>query len=528
MSFESIPIVDLFAGPGGLGEGFCSFTFRRSAPFNIVLSIEKDASANRTLRLRSFIRKLPNNEATEVLKQFAASTQHQKDEEGLLRDFPEALAEANMEVLADRTDTERELGSSLFPADDLDSIIRERIGGAKRWVLIGGPPCQAYSLGGRAKLRSVLKDRFEKDNRHFLYRQYLRIIGVHRPPVFVMENVKGMLSSTIGGRRIVDQIISDLEQPTGSSDLQYRLYPFVKGKSANGSRLFTEAADFIIRSEEFGIPQRRHRVIILGIRSDVGVEPDHLIKSDKQVTLRSVLADLPALRSSLSGAGDSADKWAKGVGAILDVISTGSLPSGLMSEIRSQLVCLDKTLGTGAVFVPYRAGRPSALVRSSYRQRDLGGLCNHESRRHMLSDLHRYFFAACYGLRKNAHGKTSSPKLADFPSSLLPSHENIDKESPETADFADRFRVQLWDEPATTVTSHIAKDGHYFIHPDPVQCRSLSVREAARIQTFPDDYIFLGTRTAQYHQVGNAVPPLLARQLAKIVHDVIRRMNDRD
>jgi len=151
-----------------------------------------------------------------------------------------------------------------------------------------------------------------------------------------------------------------------------------------------------------------------------------------------------------------------------------------------------------------------------YHDHRLGGILNHETRSHISADLHRYHYIASY-----AKKKSTSPKLEHLPKRLLPKHKNVKKAIGSKSLFNDRFRVQLKNNPATTITSHISKDGHYFIHYDPKQCRSLTVREAARLQTFPDNYKFEGTRTSQYHQVGNACPPLLAKQIADVIYHLM-------
>lgn len=524
MQIQMIPVIDLFAGPGGLGEGFSAFRSRNGLQaFRIALSIEKDPVAHETLMLRSFLRRFARGSVPE---EYYDHLRGKLDRCQLYGRFPSESACAEAEAW------NAELGNyRSYPSARINKRIEESLKGCKKWVLIGGPPCQAYSIAGRSRVIPVDRregtSNYENDKRHFLYKAYLRIIAEHSPPVFVLENVKGILSAEVGGRPIIDRLLSDLRHPSlaargvdtsQDSGLEYRIYPLADYSSTRS--LFdadsdSDPTDYIVRSEEHRIPQARHRLILLGVRNDIATRPRTLRVYRDRIPMWEVIRDLPPLRSRLSDESDSGLAWVSAIRLLTD--SGGVLDSTIDDRVLKLIVAklsqLNAKLPSGNGFL--EASCQPTFHKEWFYDARLGGVCNHISRSHMKSDLWRYFFAACY-----AQVHKTSPKLPSFPFSLLPAHDNVAKAKPNEIIFKDRFRVQVKHRPATTVTSHIGKDGHYFIHPDPLQCRSLTVREAARLQTFPDNYFFAGPTTKQYQQVGNAVPPLLARQIASVVHGI--------
>jgi len=509
-----IPVIDLFAGPGGLAEGISAFTSDQKAkPFNISLSVEKEYSAWKTLRLRAFTRQFDKKLPPEYYDYIAGKLGNSPEDE-LFKRYPDEAAKANLEAL------QFTLGEDSH--DDLDGMIQKRLEGTKNWILIGGPPCQAYSLAGRARNKANTEYRAEDDNRHFLYRQYLRIIEKFHPAVFVMENVKGILSSKVNGELVFHNILSDLKDPSKAISKkgcpQYKIYSLVQ-EMKEGEEI--DPHDFIICSEKYGIPQARHRVILLGVREDIVGKPN-LLTPQKPITVANVIGDIPRLRSghSKSKGDDSFEHWL----SVLDKELQRTLKDIPNHDVSHAMDLAFQKIKTQAShrgskwLVPFKnsyQGMPKALV-SWYRDNNLNGIINHESRGHMDSDLVRYLFCSSYVMLHENDKFRTSPTLANFPSNLLPAHKNVN-----SGKFVDRFKVQERNHPASTITCHIAKDGHYFIHYDPTQCRSLTVREAARIQTFPDNYFFEGNRTEQYVQVGNAVPPLLAKQIADIVYKLL-------
>lgn len=507
---NTIPIIDIFAGPGGLGEGFSSFQVADNRPFKIKLSIEKNAIAHRTLQLRSFFRQFFPGP---VSNQYYKYLRREISRQDLFQECPEEAAAAVRETWC------AELGGEDFPHVLIDSRIEKALEGRRdsNWVLIGGPPCQAYSTVGRSRIKNgLVKVNYDDDHRHFLYKEYLRIIAVHKPAVFVMENVKGILSSAVKGEKTFPKILNDLRNPAGStgrsdSSLEYKIYSVSKPHDSSKP---LKDKDFIVHAENYGLPQARHRVILLGIRSDLKFVPGVLTPSPPETMWRTI-GDLPKVRSTLSRGKDSPEEWQSVLNAAADAqwLSDGNFNyPGIKEKVTSVARRIRCSLGAGGEYLPVPC-KPK-FNPAWYLDENLEGVCNHAARGHMKEDLHRYLYAACF-----AEVFKKSPVILDFHEDLWPKHDNV-WSAIYGSMFADRFRVQVKDRPSTTITSHISKDGHYFIHPDPFQCRSLTVREAARLQTFPDNYFFEGNRTEQFHQVGNAVPPLLARQIAGIVYDL--------
>ncbi len=490
-------IVDLFAGPGGLGEGFATAGREGDGDMEIRLSVERQPIEVRTLRLRAFLRRFENRFPKAYHDALNAGSPMPDWSDLHPVEWKAAEAEA----------WQLELGAAESFELISETLDRTREGFNGNTILIGGPPCQAYSLAGRSRNRGKQDYVPEKDERHYLYREYVRILDRLRPAAFVMENVKGMISSRVDGGGIFQRVLEDL---AGAGD-GYHLLPLAQ---PCGPEPF-KGTDFLVRAEDHGIPQARHRVFVVGLRRDITPPTDGrslLRRSETAVSVLDAIGDLPSLRSGLSR-GDDVAAWRDAVlRQASAILRSRKVPQSVRDRVgslltdglaRDELRCDHRRKGNGPCVEPELA---DWLVDDR-----LDRVLHHETRGHIPEDLGRYLYAASY-----AEVMRASPKLSTFPEFLQPDHRNR-----ASGDFADRFRVQLGHRPSSTVTSHISKDGHYFIHPDPRQVRSLTVREAARLQTFPDNYFFCGPRTAQYHQVGNAVPPFLALQIARVIRGLL-------
>ena len=510
-----VPVIDLFSGPGGLAEGFAAPSKKDGRRrFRVALSIENDPAAHRTLRLRAFFRKFPSGSPARYYKYLNGAISEEPDWATL---YPTKWQEACDETPRIKLGTD---AAASLMKKRIRAIRREH---GNRTVLLGGPPCQSYSVAGRARNAGNPKYNIDKDGRLSLYKEYAAALGLLQPTVAVMENVRGILSARYNDKPVFDDVMEALQNAGGRD--RYRLFAL---SPATGNGAWADGLnpkDFLVRAEVHGVPQRRHRVFVICIRSDVASNlPEEMFPKleagESRVPVKHVVGAMPQLRSRLSR-GDNAQSWRNAVEDAHELV-VGHLPAmsqrwerkfrralklALKSARETQLPFRDDATTRAAGCME---SCPESLRNWLYDE-NLMRLPNNETRGHIREDIGRYLYAAAF-----ASTFAKSPRATDFPSELAPKHANW-----ESGKFSDRFRVQLADDPATTITSHISKDGHYFIHPDPRQCRSLTVREAARLQTFPDNYLFCGGRTQQYVQVGNAVPPYLAWQIAEQVANVL-------
>jgi len=640
---KTIKVIDLFAGPGGLGEGLTGFP---GSKFDIALSVEKDKDAHATLTLRSFFRKLADQslyinyvnsmgEAARASAKTEMINAHRKEwqqaNEEVLNE-PSALGNPlvfekwkNGEVPTN-ADFEKQTDSQKKIKDKILTIIQETgrtpyktPKAAEPLVVVGGPPCQAYSKIGRARRAGIADHNPDHDERFFLYKEYSNVIDMARPDLFIMENVDGIGSAKLAdGSTIFPKILERLtylvDTPNKEDKQIYRLFPLLAHQD---NRLLpaSEEKDFLVLASDFGVPQKRKRVVIIGIRADL-VNEDFscpVMNSSKadSPSLVETLSSLPAIRSYISprksNKKDSRAEWVKVRNRNFRdikklVTQRGSINLAVESSLKwerrtiqsekiiarnkklsveedKELICvenIDRELitdlendkieskrthlkelfekiyplmkeqisqleqsdnrvfeGNNYSMANYEGGenaiQSSDLKRyeelNDWLSSDLPLVLNHNAKSHMNDDLKRYFFTALWTL---AASKTvdkvndrvpASPLTKHFPTNMASAHKSW-----YSTKFQDRFRSHDPAGLANTLTAHMHKDGHANIHYDPMQCRSLSVREAARLQTFPDDYFFEGGQSAQFKQVGNAVPPFLAAKIGKHIQSILEAL----
>ena len=406
--------IDLFAGAGGLSEGFIR------AGFTPIAHIEMNKYACDTLRSRMAYHYLKQHNRLEEYIKYLKEKQEGESGQKLWEKVPDEVIDSVInEEISDET-----LADIFIKVDKLK-------GNKQVDFIIGGPPCQAYSIVGRARDPKNMK----KDPRNFLYKYYLQFLKRYEPKMFVFENVPGILSAQNG----------------------IHLENILKGIDKAGYKIELKK----LKASDYGVLQNRERVIIVGWRKELNLKYPELEKEENPYKiLPDLFSDLPERQ--------------QGEGSLTDIVQYVAPATGYLQQSK---------------------------VRNS-----LDFTTQHIARPHNLIDLEIYKRAIKLWLEKKAR-----LNYADLPPELQ-KHNN--KQA-----FLNRFQVVNHEGCCHSVVAHIAMDGHYYIYPSLKQIRSITVREAARIQSFPDDYYFEGSRTAAFKQIGNAVPVILAEKIANKIKE---------
>ncbi len=429
-------VIDLFSGAGGLTEGFLSEGYK------FVAHIEKEYWACETLKTRIMYYYLKEKDDLEMYNKYLLSSDNynnvDKNREIVFKKYPE------LRDLLDKTVLNKKFGNVKKDKDATDiNEIFKLIDKSMRYlkekkvdIIIGGPPCQAYSVIGRSRMKEKVKE----DERNYLFYYYRDIVKKYKPEMFIFENVPGIFTAQKG--KIFDEI---------SEEFSKIGYILKVGNNKNKEENLQEAINY-------GVYQTRKRVILFGVKKELNYDypnfEKYAEKFDEDINTKNAILDLNKLKD-----GEGYDR---------KIVKYKNLPQSKYEE---------------------------------YLRKDSIGILNHKARK--LNDRDKKI----YQLAIKKANKKEKLYYNELPENLK-THKN-------EKSFSDRFKVHGMYEVPHTIVAHISKDGHYNIHPDIKQCRALTVREAARIQSFPDNYLFEGPRTAQYVQVGNAVPPLLSKAIAR-------------
>ena len=392
--------IDLFAGCGGLSEGFYKQGFQG------LTHVEYDHYACESLRTRMKHYGYQENEISVLEKDIT-----DKD----------IIEQIELEVSSKSVD-----------------------------LLIGGPPCQSFSSLGRAKDDKGMQD----DPRNYLFESYEKILNHFKPSIFLFENVTGLLTAKFNNKKVIDVI---------------------KKKLGKNYKILSDTKKIVLNSCEYGVPQIRKRVFLIGIRKDINYDVEKIfedinkthyvpnstklekLNKKKYVTVKDAIVDLPKLKP-----------------------------------------------GQGKIETKFKSKLKNEYIKKIRKENDLK-IFDHVARTHNESDKKRF--------KEMSKNKWTFEKLLEKKPLLNHKKQRV---------FKNSYVVQLWDKPSRTIISHLYKDGNQFIHPDYQQERTLTVREAARLQSFPDDFKFAGPRTEQYKQIGNAVPPLMSEKIATSIKKVLK------
>jgi DNA (cytosine-5)-methyltransferase 1 len=404
---KKLNVIDIFAGCGGLAEGFL-----KTGSYNTLATVDWDKSAVDNIRNR-FKTKWEYENAEEINLHFDI----QRVDE---------LFEGYKSV---------EYGTSA----GLDSLVGE----SNVDIIIGGPPCQAYSIAGRIRDRNGMHD----DYRNYLFESYVKVVDHYKPQLFVFENVQGILSAKPGGIKITDRIRADFK--------------------AIGYSIYENLNAAMVNTADFGVPQIRKRLIIVGLKDTEFDKPQE---------------------------------------------NLSNFYTNILAQFKEPLHTVNDAIKDLQKIYPTQEFRYQGKKYSHQIIKDTS-IANHIPRYHSQRDQNIFSELA-------VDFKSGRKKYPDA-NSLIRLYE----ERTGRTTSVHKYHVLEWDKPSNTIPAHLYKDGLRHIHPDPKQARSITVREAARIQTFDDDYTFIGSMGNQYKMIGNAVPPKLAKHVGNAIYQFLSERN---